>query len=147
MPWFNKLWGVADEALLEVDVDDEERYMWHTFLDRGDFSNAFRHCRNQVCSISHAPCMFTDEDSRSELNQIHDGHGTLRSDEYLIARWCHQWCSLHLTQQRPIEKSISLSLRCEKEDLVLQYEPHSPALCPPACQADSTDVFASPEAP
>lgn len=58
MAWFDMVWGRADEALLEVDVDDEERFMWHTFLDRGDFSNAFRHCRNQVCSISHAPCMF-----------------------------------------------------------------------------------------
>ena len=41
-------YAIADEALLEVAIDDEERSMWRTFLDRGDFPNAFRHCRSQV---------------------------------------------------------------------------------------------------
>lgn len=39
----------AAEALVEVVADDEERDLWQIYLDRKDFANAFRRCRNQVC--------------------------------------------------------------------------------------------------
>ena len=49
---------------MEVVLQDEDRDMWRVYLDRNDFANAFRRCRNQVCkdAVSHyfgqQPCVW-----------------------------------------------------------------------------------------
>lgn len=44
------------EGLYEVVMDNEERDLWRSFLDREDFPSAARHASTQVCN-THAGCL------------------------------------------------------------------------------------------
>ena len=44
---YDKLWG-AGENLLEVVIDNEEKDLWHAFLQKGNHAMAARYANTQV---------------------------------------------------------------------------------------------------
>ena len=48
--------GFAGDTLLELVLRDEDRDMWRIYLDRNDYANAFRRCRNQVWALDRKSC-------------------------------------------------------------------------------------------
>ena len=41
---------VADESLMEVVMDNEEKNLWHAYLQQGNHAMATRYANTQVCT-------------------------------------------------------------------------------------------------